>query len=100
MAIESPKTIVQELTCDEYLEFMFLKWYYGHIQAYINNIPFERDDYDTFQEWILDYYEHPEWGSNYRLKAPEGYKRNAKNYASYGYEKPIKKSLKTTDGDE
>jgi hypothetical protein len=96
--IEPSKTTVRELTCEEYLEFMFLKWYYGHIQAYINNIPFEHEDYNTFQEWIVDYYEHPEWGSNFRLKAPESYKKDAKNYASYGYEKPEKHKI--TEGDK
>lgn len=71
--------IVQELDAEEYLEFMFLKWYYGHMQAYVNRIPFECDGYDTFQEWIIDYYEHPRWGSHSKLKAPESYRRDAKN---------------------
>ena len=63
----------------EYNELMFLRWYYHHIQLYLNKIPFERDDYDTIQEWLIDYYEHPEWGSNYKLKAPESYRRLAAN---------------------
>ncbi len=63
----------------EYNELMFLRWYYSHIQAYINQVKFKRDDYDTIQEWIIDYYEHPKWGSNYKLKAPESYRRDAKN---------------------
>lgn len=57
------------------------------MQAYVNrHIPFEHKDYDTFQEWIIDYYEHPEWGSNYKLKAPESYRENAqkKAYANHG----------------
>ncbi len=73
--------IVQELDAEEYLEFMFLKWYYSHMQAYVNKIPFEREDkdYDTFQEWIIAYYEHPRWGSNFKLKAPENYRKAAKD---------------------
>jgi hypothetical protein len=98
-----PKTVIQELTCDEYLEFMFLKWYYGHIQAYISNL-IGSDDYDTFQEWIVDYYEHPDWGSNFRLKAPEAYKKNAKMYAFPEYTESLKRNilkvLKITEDDK
>lgn len=92
MTIEPQETIIQELTCEEYLEFMFLKWYYGHIQAYINKI-FERDDYETFQEWIVDYYEHPHWGSNFRLKAPEKYKKSAKMYVFPEYTESLKQNI-------
>lgn len=78
--------IIQELTCEEYLEFMFLKWHYSHMQMYVNQLPFEREDYDTFQEWIIDYYEHPKWGSNFKLKAPKSYRKDAKDkiYANQG----------------
>ncbi len=78
--------VVRELNTEEYLEFMFLQWYYGHMQAYVNGISFEHEKYDTFQEWIIDYYEHPRWGSNFKLKAPKSYREAAKNkiYASQG----------------
>ncbi len=78
--------VVQELGPEEYLEFMFLRWYYGHMQSYVNDMPFEHKDYDTFQEWIIDYYEHPGWGSNFKLKAPESYRKAAKDklYAHQG----------------
>ena len=71
----------------EYNELMFLRWYYSHMQAYVNKyIPFERKDYDTFQEWLIDYYEHPKWGSNYKLKAPNEYRKAAKDkiYSNHG----------------
>ncbi len=103
MTVEPSETIVQELTCEEYLEFMFLKWYYWHIQAYIKRDIIGRDDYDTFQEWIIDYYEHPHWGSNFRLKAPESYKKDAKMYAFPEYTESLKrkilKALEITEDD-
>lgn len=72
----------------EFNELMFLRWYYSMVQAYLNKIPFERDDYDTIQEWLVDYYEHPEHGSNYKLKTPANYREAAKKklYAYDGRE--------------
>jgi hypothetical protein len=70
----------------EYNELMFLRWHYSHIQAYINLYVPRPGRYDTFQEWIIDYYEHPEYGSNYKLKCPESYKKDAKDkiYINHG----------------
>lgn len=96
----------------EYNELMWLRWYYGHIQAYVNQIPFEHEDYDTFQEWIVDYYEHPDWGSNYKLKVPEKYRRGAinKTHAKDGrgcnwewpehWNYPLLENDKITEGDK
>ncbi len=57
------------------------------MQAYVNQyIPFKHEKYNTFQEWITDYYEHPKWGSNFKLKVPNGYRKaaNKKIYSNHG----------------